>query len=214
MKELFMTVFLFSILGLTGCGMTNDEYEGANGNGVNPTKTNELENQAGTRGEGQAERMDDYGYTRIQSPLGNGSRIFGDSPKIDKKQLSTIISRLVMQMEEVNDAATLVTSEEVLIVYDTDAENRNQMADKVKRSAISVVPRYYHVYVSDDTTLFESIERYKNLDDNTENVESSLNALIKEMKKSPQGKRMSEGEDENGVHDGEMNDNKNNDQAK
>lgn len=207
MKLKIGTILMIGTLMLSACGTTNDEYSGANGNGLNPTV--EPNEKGGAPGKTKLEAMDDYGYTRIQSPLGKGRRPVGDTPQINRKQISDIITRIVMQSEDVKDAATLVTSEEVLIVYDTTAEDRNRKADMVKRSALSVVPRWYHVYVSDDPTLFEYIERYKNLDDNADNVENSLNVLIKEMKKSPQGKRISEGEDENGVQEGEMNYNMN-----
>ncbi|WLD92695.1 YhcN/YlaJ family sporulation lipoprotein [Alkalihalobacillus sp. AL-G] len=212
MKKQLSAIFIISVMVLSACGTVNDDYNGANGNGMNPTI--EANEKAGTPGQTQQETIDDFGYTRIQSPIGEGRRQVQNAPQINKKQLSDIISRLVMQMEDVRDSATLVTSEEVLIVYDAEMENRNKMADMVKRTAISVVPRWYHVYVSDDTTLFEYIERYKNLDANSENVEGSLDALIKEMKKSPQGKRISEGENENGELEGEMNENLNKDEAK
>lgn len=56
---------------------------------------------------------------------------------------------------------TLVTDEEVLVVYDTNAKDRTETADQVKRTAMSVVPRYYHVYVSDDyQTLAQDVENF------------------------------------------------------
>jgi hypothetical protein len=60
------------------------------------------------------------------------------------------------------------------------------------------------VYVSDDTTLFQDIERYKNLDETTEHVKNSIDGLVKEMKKSPQGERMSGYEGKDGETDTDM----------
>ncbi|WP_261130442.1 YhcN/YlaJ family sporulation lipoprotein [Bacillus sp. Marseille-Q3570] len=184
MKKFIIAGLTFTMLFLPACGMDKGDYDGANGNGLNPTL--DVKDRAGTPGKTQQEATDDFGYTRIQSPS-DDRRNFGGGPQINKKQLSNTISRMIMQNQVVRDSATLVTSDKVLIVYDAKTEDREKTADMVKRSAMSVVPRWFHVYVSDDTTLFEYIERYKNMDETSTNVKRSIDGLIKEMKKSPQG---------------------------
>ncbi len=184
MKKFMIAGLTFTMLILQACGMDKGDYDGANGNGLNPTI--DVKDRAGTPGKTPTEAMDDFGYTRIQSPS-DDRRNFGSAPQIDKKILSDTISRMIMQNRIIRDSATLVTSDKVLIVYDAKTDDRERAADIVKRSAMSVVPRWFHVYVSDDTTLFEDIERYKNMDETSANVKRSIDGLIKEMKKSPQG---------------------------
>ena len=78
---------------------------------------------------------------------------------LDREQLAKVISNIIVQLPNINDASVLVTDEEVLVVYDTDSKNREKTADQVKRSALSAVPRYYHVYVSDNTALAQNIRK-------------------------------------------------------
>ena len=68
---------------------------------------------------------------------------------LNREQVANIISQFSTDIPNVNDVATLVTDQEVLIAYKTDSKNRNLTADQVKKTAMSVVPRYYHVYVTD-----------------------------------------------------------------
>ncbi|MCF6138546.1 YhcN/YlaJ family sporulation lipoprotein [Pseudalkalibacillus berkeleyi] len=201
MKKFIIAGLTCSLLILPACGMDKGDYDGANGNGLN--RTMDARDRAGTPGKTPEDAINDFGYTRIQSPSderGPMSKI----PQLDRKQLSNIISRMVMQFRDVKDSATLVTSDKVLIVYEAKTDDRNKTADMVKKTALSVVPRWFKVYVSDDTTLFEDIERYKNLDETTAHVKNSVDGLVKEMKKSPQGERMSGYEGEEGKMDTDM----------
>ncbi len=53
--------------------------------------------------------------------------------------------------------------------------------------------------------MFQDIERFGRLDANSQNVDQVLQQTIKEMLKSPQGRKVSSGENENGVQREEMN---------
>ncbi len=201
LKNFIIAGLTCTLLILPACGMDKGDYDGANGNGLNATM--DARDRAGTPGKTPADAMNDFGYTRIQSPS-DERRPLAQAPQIDKKQLSDIISSLIMQSPQINDTATLVTSDKVLIVYEAKTDDRNKTADMVKKNALSVVPRWFKVYVSDDTTLFEYIERYKNLDETTLHVKNSIDSLVMEMKKSPQGEKMSGYEGEEGQDDTDM----------
>jgi hypothetical protein len=154
---------------------------------------------------------DDFGYSRKQRSLTNEQMPAEEAP-YDRRKISNIITRIALQTPDVKDVSTLVTDEEVLIVYDTDTDNRFETADQIKKAALNVVPRYYHVYVSDDTTLRDSIERYQDIEGRA-NIENSIDGVIKEMKKSPQGRKISNGENPNGEQEGEMNEDVNTDET-
>ncbi|WP_409306078.1 YhcN/YlaJ family sporulation lipoprotein [Peribacillus sp. SCS-155] len=132
-------------------------------------------------------RSEQFGFVRLTQTTGN-EHMMADSPSLDREQLADIIARLTLQLPNVDDAAALVTDEEVLIVYDNDAKDRNLIADQVKRTAASVVPSYFHIYVSDNEALMQDIENYANLGTNSRDIDESLDVTISHMLKSPQGK--------------------------
>ncbi len=189
------------LLTAAGCSkdMANRDVYEESGDTINVNnKREELYNEGGSRGVRNV--SDDYGFVRHQkSPIQNDRGGTEHYSAIDREQVANIISQLSTDVPNVNDVATLVTDQEVLIAYSSDTKNRNQTADQVKRTAMSVVPRFYHVYVSDDKNLMRDVENLANLDSTSRNARNSVNQLITLMKKSPQGNRMSDSEDENGA---------------
>ncbi|RBW71283.1 YhcN/YlaJ family sporulation lipoprotein [Bacillus taeanensis] len=150
---------------------------------------------------------DQFGYVRLQKNE-NDSTQQGVIGAIDRDAVADMITRMAVNLPNVNEAATLVTDDKVLIGYQTDAEGRFETADQVKKTALSVIPRYYHVYVSDDDTVISDIERFQNLTTRTNNIDSYLQSTIQKMKQSPQGEKVSDGENPNGVMDGETDEGK------
>lgn len=211
MKKLIIVIGLCTITALTGCSkdMTkNDVYE-ESGNTINVNnKRHELYNEGAGRGIRNV--SNNYGYVRHQkSPLMNDNTANDHYTALDREQLANIISKYSTNIPNVNDVASLVTDQEVLIAYSTDSKNRSLTADQVKRTAMSVVPRYYHVYVSDNKFLMRDVENLANLDSTSRNSRNLVNGLIKQMKKSPQGSRMNAHEDENGLTPDDQNYNQN-----
>lgn len=146
-----------------------------------------------------------FGYVRHQpeTALPRGGR----NPQIavyDPELLADAISKLAVLIPDVNDVATLVTDQNVLIAYETTSEDRFMTADQVKQTAMSCVPRFFHVYVSDQPEMIKNIERFGSLTSRTENVQEVLEHTIEEMLQSPQGRRMSASENENGENDVNM----------
>lgn len=208
---MFITLGMSGLLALTGCGanqmadrdnMANrgDIYE-ESGNTINVN-----DERADIYNVKNKNKSEDFGYVRHQkNPIAgrnNGDHYLA----IDREKLADSISKLSTDLPNVNDVATLVTDEEVLIAYNTDSKDRNLTADQVKRTAMSVVPRFYHVYVTDNKNLIKNVESYATLGSNSRNNDSLVDKLIVQMLKSPQGRPMSEVENENGVMKDEMND--------
>lgn len=201
LKKLAIIVGLCTMTALTGCAkdMGNRDVYEESGNTINVNnKRSDLYNERASRG--VRNTSNNYGFVRHQkSPLMNDSTANDHYSALDREQVANIISQLSVDIPNVNDVATLVTDQEVLIAYDTDSKNRNMTADQVKKTAMSVVPRYYHVYVSDNKVLMRDVENLANLDSTSRNARNTVNGLIKQMKKSPQGQRMNSSEDENGL---------------
>lgn len=189
MKKLF-SLGIAGLIVLSGCQYGANEEDSLyhdNGNTINIMERNEHFNKNGVAN-GNDGTNTNFGYVRHQkSPVPNDNGNF-DTPQFNREELADMISKLAAsQVPNVNDVGTLVTDEEVLVVYEADAENREQTADQVRRIALSVVPRYFHVYVSDDPLMFREVERFGLLDSNTKNIDQILDYTINQMEKSPQG---------------------------
>ncbi|MEK4014192.1 YhcN/YlaJ family sporulation lipoprotein [Peribacillus sp. FSL M8-0224] len=200
MKKTIITIGLSTIIALTGCAdKEEDKGLGAKNNAGNPTNVNNPTQYYDEDYRNNDNKSDDFGFTRTNSATIDGRNISNKAASIDREQLSDVISKLSVQIPNVNDAATLVTDEEVLVVYDTNAKDRTETADQVKRTAMSVVPRYYHVYVSDDyQNLAQDVENFATVKSGSRGIDYTIEQTIKRMLKSPQGYKMSGEENENG----------------
>lgn len=197
-------VTICSVSFLSACNNVNEaEVYEESGKTINVSDRNEIYNDDGIRNKDG--KMENFGFVRHQkSPVPNRSTVY-NMPKLDREVVADMISKMATQIDDVNEAATLVTDEEVLIVYDTNSNDRFEKADQVKKTALSVVPRYYHVYVSDNPRLMQDIERFGLLDSTSRNVDQIITSTIQEMKKSPQGRNISNGENANGEMEGGVN---------
>src|SRR5574342_725662 len=200
LKKFIIIAGLCSITALTGCtkDMSNRDVYEESGNTINVNnKRHDLYNEGASRGIRNV--SNNYFYVRHQkSPLMNDNTANDHYSALDREQADNIISKLSADIPNVNDVSTLVTDQEVLIAYNTDSNDRNLTADQVKKTAMSVVPRYYHVYVTDNKALRRDVENLANLDSTSRNARNLVNGLITQMKKSPQGQRINASEDEKG----------------
>ncbi|USK33333.1 YhcN/YlaJ family sporulation lipoprotein [Bacillus sp. F19] len=202
MKKIAFTASLIGMIIMSGCQNTASENElfEDGGNTVNVKNENGIENR-------KDNQSSDFGYVRhVKSNLAEDED-YNKVPGIDHEEVANAISSLIVQLPNIQDVATLVTDEEVLVGYKTDSKNRNETADQVKKTAISVVPRYYHVYLSDNPEMIKQIEGYSGLDPNNRDIDQIINNTIKEMLKSPQGRILNKGENANGEGYGETNEN-------
>ncbi|WP_413242795.1 YhcN/YlaJ family sporulation lipoprotein [Priestia flexa] len=203
MKKYLIYCGMLTMVALSGCqagGETDNEALSPNNpNAINVADYNDLYNK-------EKDNDTDYGYVRYQkSPVANDTEKAQNIATLDREEAADSISKLSSAIPNVNDVATLVTDEDVLIAYKTDTKDRNATADQVKRTAMSIMPRYYHVYVSDNPQHIQDIERFSEANTKAESVEESIHLTIKEMLKSPQGRKMNDGENANGEGKNELN---------
>ncbi|WP_078550414.1 YhcN/YlaJ family sporulation lipoprotein [Litchfieldia alkalitelluris] len=208
MKKSLIVTGICCLTALSGCGA--DEEQGAgiykqSGNTINVNDT-----QAGiyhySDDANSEDRFEDFGYVRHQKSPVPGDQTVYTMPRLDRELVADMISKMtVQQIPHVNEVATLVTDEEVLMVYDTDSDDRFETADQVKKTALSVIPRWYHVYVSDNPILIKDIERFSTLDSTSRNVDQIITSTIERMLESPQGRKISDGENANGEMSGGVN---------
>ncbi|WP_442893567.1 YhcN/YlaJ family sporulation lipoprotein [Bacillus sp. 2205SS5-2] len=195
-------ILSFTILG-AGCAnnLANDkELYHENGNTINVSDREDIYNRNGDIVPGESAN---YGYVRHQkSPIEGDTMSSGNLYSLNREEMADIISQLAVTLPKVNDAATLVTDEEVLIAYHTDAKDdksRFNVADQVKKTALSVIPRWYHVYVTDDTMLMQNVENLAPLDSTSEGSMNQIDDVVNLMlESSPQGRDVETSENPNG----------------
>jgi Sporulation lipoprotein YhcN/YlaJ (Spore_YhcN_YlaJ) len=202
------SILTLSVIGLTiissGCN-NNDAATGElfhdNGNTINVSDREELyNNENDTNGQDRSRR---FGYVRHQKSPIMGENISTENMyTLDREKVADSISKMSVSLPKVDDCATLVTGEEVLISYKTgekDEKARFEVADQVKKTALSVVPRWYHVYVTDDPALMRDVENLASMGANVDNAGTAIGDTIDLMlESSPQGRNVDAGENPNG----------------
>lgn len=200
-------LFLTSFILLSACQMQHDAGEREmlkkSGNTINVSDRTDMYNEKGLPNEKEG-KMTNFGYVRHTKKEVTRDGRSAEVHAINREQVAHIISSMAVQLPNVNDAATLVTDEEVLIAYQTDTKNRSQTADQVKRTALSVVPSYFHIYVADNPVIIKQLEAYSRMDTNMKNMDSITEVTIREMLKYPQGKKIGCGQNPNNEGSGEM----------
>jgi len=203
MIKLFVTLSICLVITSTGCQtlMQNDSPIARENHDIINMK-NRSEGFNVINPDKNYHQIQRFGFVRHQreTALPQG----GSNPNIaayNPELLADAISKLAILVPDVHDVATLVTDKQVLVAYKTNSDNNFETADQVKRTAMSVVPRFFHVYVSDDPKMLTSIERFGSLSSTTKGVQDVLEHTIEEMLLSPQGRRISASENENGETD-------------
>lgn len=103
---------------------------------------------------------------------------------IDRNAMANMITKTIMQNDGFEEAATLVTDQEVLIAFQkTDDMDRKLAAEVAKKSAMSVMPRYFDIYVSDNALLIKDIHSLHKASTKNKNYDNTIDQLIHEMKK-------------------------------
>lgn len=108
----------------------------------------------------------DYGFSRLQKQEVSG-RDGEFTLKIDKQEVAKFISYLEVKLPSVDDAATLVTDQEVFIAYSTH-DDQNKVRHQVEKTAQSALPSYYHIYTSNRVENFNNIEELQKYGDLTD----------------------------------------------
>lgn len=216
MKKILIFLAVMT-LGLSACSSTNNGLNPKNtkGNNGNTANTQNLSTGSEPGNRQNAQTKNDtsngrFGYVRHQrAPGANKEARDGGVAHQDLEQLADRIGRLSVRLPNVTDTSTLVTNRDVLIGYKTDSDNRKLTANQVKNTAISIVPRYFHVYVTDDSHIIPDIQRFQNLSP-THDIDNMLDDTIKEMKRSsPQGGPVEQKENQNGEDKGDQTPEKN-----
>jgi len=199
-KTWLATTALAATLLISGCAGNGNDNEGAlemddNNNGYNNVgfdqaqmNNSSYQSQKDDRNDARTDRFGYVRYTKDQVGEDEDEIRYGI---MDREQVSDLITRYTLQGEGIKDASTLVTDSEVLIAYTPEGNmDRDRAADMAKKNAMSVVPRYYEVYVSDQQNMYRELATLSNMKTSDRDYRDSIESVIKQMKKSPQGEQM------------------------
>ncbi|MGJ9457496.1 YhcN/YlaJ family sporulation lipoprotein [Oceanobacillus sp. CF4.6] len=132
---------------------------------------------------------DQIGYVRYTKEQFENDTVNDDKEiTIDRNEMADMITRIILKNNGFNEVATLVTDREVLIAYDRNENTaEEEAADIAKKTAMSIMPSYFDIYVSDNETLMQDIQSLHNSSTENRDYDNTINMIIEEMQKSSQG---------------------------
>lgn len=181
LKRLFLPVGIICVLILTGCQMDRPKTdEDKIAEELDPTRNKQEQHDP--------EWDKRLGYVNYTSDQFEDDSIDNHNVTFDRNELADTIARIILNQEGIEEIATLVTDKEVLIAYHKDEDlDEKKAASMVKKSAMSILPRFFDVYVTDNTALIPDIRSLHNSTTKDGNLDNTIEHIITEMKKSPQG---------------------------
>lgn len=104
---------------------------------------------------------------------------------VDRDALARAVGNVTASCPGVQRSTVLVTDEEIFVGLNTNGQNAAEAKKQARMNAMSVSPRYYKVYVTDNARDIQEITRVASRTNNTMGVRSvdgdQLNSLIKRM---------------------------------
>lgn len=181
-KKLFMLGILAVVLVISGCGnLNNYSQRDEVVDELDPTRNQEA--PADRETQELNKKLGFVKYTRDQlknEPYQNVT--------MDREKMADMITRIILRNNTFDEVATLVTDEDVLIAYQAnDKIDEDNAAEIAKKTAMSVMPGYFDVYVSDNGVIMRDIQSLHNSTTENKNYDNYKDEIINEMKKSSQG---------------------------
>ncbi|WP_164216575.1 YhcN/YlaJ family sporulation lipoprotein [Virgibacillus sp. YIM 98842] len=182
MKKINIAIFIMLFI-IAGCDRTNntlDERE-QRVNELNPERE---EHQT----PGDQEINDQLGYVHYTQEQFDRNQDDDRVVTMDRNEMASMITRIILRNEAFNQVATLVTGDEVLIAYEIDdGMDENNAAEIARKTAESVMPRYFDIVVSDNPSLIPDIQSLHISETTRPNYQNTIDKIVEEMKTSPQG---------------------------
>ncbi|MFD2760690.1 YhcN/YlaJ family sporulation lipoprotein [Lentibacillus juripiscarius] len=182
MRKLFVALPLIAAFALTGCNGTDnaaDEREQIIDE-LNPENENAPNN---------SETDDKIGYVRYSKEQIENNTEKDHNVTIDRTKLANMIARIILRNDGFDEVAALVTDEEALIAYAKgDALEADKAADIANKTATSILPGYFDVYVSDNEMIMQDIQSLHNSSTRDDEYDNTIDQIIERMQESPQGR--------------------------
>lgn len=172
-KQIILSLLTLSLF--AGCQSSNKaEMEREEGSRVLVSNKNDMYHTENTR-------LTRVGYSSKQKHEVSNKQVGA----INREKVAEMITSMTVKLPDVTNAATLVTDDEVFVVYRANTTDPKLVADQVYKAALSIVPRYYKAYVSTDQKLISQIQGLQSGALNDTEYTQSLDMLKREMSKNP-----------------------------
>lgn len=186
-NKLLLSLVLVITAVMAGCG-TTDNTNNADSDGDRDQIMAEL-NPARDKQPNNSDENNKLGFVRYSKDQLDEDTEKDHNVTIDRTKLADMITRIILRNDGFQEVATLVTDEEVLIAYAKGEDIESGLAAEIaKKTAVSVMPGYFDVYVSENETLMLDIQSLHNSSVTDGNYDNTINQIIEEMKKTPQGR--------------------------
>jgi len=174
-KQMILSLLTLSLF--VGCYSTNKaEMEHEKGSRVLVSNKNDMYHTENTN-----TKLTRVGYSSKQKHEVSNKQVGA----INREKVAEMITSMTVNLPDVTNAATLVTDDEVFVVYKAKTNDPALVTDQVYKTALSIVPRYYKAYVSTDQKLITQIQGLQSGTLNNKEYEQSLDMLKREMGKNP-----------------------------
>lgn len=175
MKTKFFTAIgLSGLLLLSGCGGGNNTQEQGIGINEQLNPNNQMEQPT------NEELNERLGYVRFSRDEVNNTQE-DHAMTMDRTEVAQMITRTILRNEDFEEVATLVTDQEVLIAYERGELDTENAADIASKTAMSIVPRYYNIHVSDNASLMDDIQSLHNSRTDNRNYDNTIDQIIEQM---------------------------------
>ncbi len=160
-------------------GLGDEDQQALRGNDMEIRNTRTSEEQQSTQ----------FGYVRYDKKQLNQDQEQQNVPMMDREATANMITRTLLKLNGIEEAATLVTDDATFVAY-TKSEDAEQewAADTVKRTALSMLPSWFDVYISDQPTAYEDLQALGNNKVTEADDKKAIDNLKKRFRsESPQG---------------------------
>lgn len=120
-----------------------------------------------------------YGFsyldgTQVRNDANVATRVY-----VDRNALAHAVGSVTASVPGVNSSTVLVTDEEVFVGLQTNGQNNTQIKSQARLSALSVAPRYYKVYLTDNPQMVSEMSRVASQSTNTANQDQNVENLVR-----------------------------------
>jgi hypothetical protein len=127
--------------------------------------------------------MPSMGYAKIEAAHTRAYSTSHGNVYVDRNALAKAVADVTNSVPGVHNSTVLVSDEEIFVGCTTDHKNAHDVKNKARMNALSIAPRYYKVYLTDDPSMINELTRVASTTTHANATlphnESQINTLIK-----------------------------------
>lgn len=122
------------------------------------------------------------GYVRYTADEADRDSQSLNEMTIDRAQMAEVITKVILQSGSFEEAASLVTDDDIVIAYKRKPETDQETAsDIATRTAKSLLPSFYNIYVTDNPLHMNDIHSLHLSETNTNREIQTIEKIIRDI---------------------------------